>query len=64
MDVVTGEFPMIDLGAAEKEGKDNKPSVKFLQSWKLPKMACGVTDILLGMMYCVYCLHTTRNTTA
>lgn len=51
VDVVTANFPLIDVSAAVQEVKQDKPNDKFLQSCTLPKMAGGVTDILLGVMY-------------
>ena len=55
VDNVTAEFPKIDIRTAVQEVKEAKPDDPFLQSCKLPEIAGGGTDILLGVMYsCVF----------
>ena len=51
VDTVTMEFPIISLEAAVKEEKADNPDNAVLQSCKVPNMAGGCTDLLLGIMY-------------
>ena len=45
------EFPLISLEAAVKEVKADNLDNAVLQSCKVPNMAGGCTDLLLGIMY-------------
>ena len=51
MKQITCDFPLIDTTTAEAEVKASSPSDKLLQSCKLPKMAGGRVDVLLGIQY-------------
>ena len=51
VDHVTCDFPMIDVETAVAEVKRDKPSDRVLQQCTVPKLAGGVTDVLLGIHY-------------
>ena len=48
---VTADFPLINLFSAVHEVKSNDPTNEVLQSCKLPPMAGGTVDMLLGSKY-------------
>ena len=51
VDKVTLDFPMFNLELAVKEVKSDNPGDSVLQSCRVPSMAGGCTDLLLGIMY-------------
>ena len=51
VDRVTCDFPMINVEKAVSEVKRDKPGDKLLQQCKIPRMAGGVTDALIGIHY-------------
>ena len=51
VDKVTTEFPMINLEAAVTAVKSDNVENTLLQSCRIPSMAGGCTDLLLGIMY-------------
>ena len=48
---ITSEFPMTNLEAAFKEVREDDPSNTILQECKVPALAGGVVDMLLGIKY-------------
>ena len=51
VDKVTSDFPMVNLNAAIEEVKAADENNTALQSCKIPDLAGGSTDLLLGIMY-------------
>ena len=51
VDKVTTEFPVINLEAAVTAVKSDNVENTLLQSCRIPSMAGGCTDLLLGIMY-------------
>ena len=51
MDHITSPFPMINVSQAVKEVKADDPNNKELQEMKVPVMAGGEADVLLGILY-------------
>ena len=51
VDRVTSDFPMVNLNAAIEEVKAADVNNRTLQSCKIPDLAGGSTDLLLGIMY-------------
>ena len=48
---ITCDFPLIALGAAIADIRNDDPSNEVLQNCKVPPLAGGVVDILLGIKY-------------
>ena len=51
VDKVTCDFPMVDVDKAVSEVKRDKPGNRVLQECRVPQLAGGVTDVLLGNHY-------------
>ena len=51
MDQITCDFPLINTTKAEAEVKASDPTNVLLQNCKLPPMAGGRVDVLLGIQY-------------
>ena len=51
VDHVTADFPLIDVSIAAEEIKRDLPEDTLLQQCKVPRLAGGVTDALLGIHY-------------
>ena len=51
VNTVTMDFPLINLDDAVREVKADSPDNALLQSCKVPTLAGGCTDLLLGIMY-------------
>ena len=51
MDHITSPFPQINVSQAVKEIKSDDPDNKELQDLKVPDMAGGEADVLLGILY-------------
>ena len=51
VDQVTVDFPQVNLSGAINAIKASAPKNKFIQSCKVPQMAGGSVDILLGIQY-------------
>ena len=51
MKQITCDFPHINTTKAENEIKESYPADKVLQSCKLPPVAGGRVDVLLGIQY-------------
>ena len=51
VNTVTMDFPLINLDSAVKEVKAHNPDNEVLQSCRVPTLAGGCTDLLLGIMY-------------
>ena len=51
VDKVTCDFPLVDVDKAVSEVKRDKPGNRVLQKCRVPQLAGGVTDVLLGIHY-------------
>ena len=51
VEVITGEFPKIDISAAVAAVKMDNQRNKYLQNCKFPKKIGGVVDALIGIQY-------------
>ena len=51
LDTITADSPMINIEAATKEVKDDKPDDAYLQSCCLPTIVGGPVHILIGNLY-------------
>ena len=51
LDVITGDFPRISTAEAVQEVKDDKPECEELQACRVPNLAGGTVDGLMGILY-------------
>ena len=51
VDIITADFPLIDIQEATAEIKASKPLDNHLQSLSVPKTVGGKVDVLLGIQY-------------
>ena len=51
MDVITADFPKISTGQAVQEVKDDLPDCVELQACRVPDLAGGTVDGLIGILY-------------
>ena len=51
LDVITGDFPRISTAAAVQEVKNDKPECAELQACRVPDLAGGSVDGLMGILY-------------
>ena len=51
MDVITGDFPKISTAKAVQEVKEDLPSCLELQACRVPDLAGGSVDALVGILY-------------
>ena len=51
VDKITADFPAVNLDTAVKDVQQDDKDNSLLQSCKIPSMAGGCTDVLLGVTY-------------